>query len=162
MERLFQLPHNEGPATSTYIAAADVPKKNKANDGNAFGRSVSPVSVELVEINHADFTAVTGQKDQKEIGIYSRAVALDGDNREATKRTSKMDFTDARDIKSEAQLPGPSEKPKVIQDANTALISDQQIKLIKSLMNGEEGRFTVDEFIAVIDFLDFCPEKKIT
>ncbi|WP_422412039.1 MULTISPECIES: hypothetical protein [unclassified Endozoicomonas] len=161
MERLFQLRHNEGPDTSTYIAAADVPEKNKANDGNAYGRSVSPASGELVGINHADFTAVTGQKDQKEIGIYSRAVALDGDNREATKRTSKMDFTDARDIKSEAQLPGPSEKPKVIQDANTALISDQQIKLIKSLMNGEEGRFTVDEFIAVIDFLDFCPEKKL-
>ncbi|WOG26500.1 hypothetical protein [Endozoicomonas sp. 8E] len=158
MERLFQLSHNEGPDTSSYIAAADVLEKTKANDGNAFGRSVSPASVELVGINHADFTPVTGQK---EIGISSRAVVLDGDSCEATKHTSKMDFTDARDIKPEAQLPRPLEKPKVIQDTNTALISDKQIKLIKSLMNGEKGRFTVDEFIAVIDFLNFCPKKKL-
>ncbi|WOG26495.1 hypothetical protein [Endozoicomonas sp. 8E] len=136
MDRLPQSLCNLETNLSACTVTADV----KMKQGNAFGGIVSPVSGELLGVNRADFMPLTGPKD---IGISHRVVASDVDSCEATKPKRKL------------------KKLKAIQGANTAVISDRQVELIKELIDGKEGRLSIDEFIDVIDFLHYRPKEKL-
>ncbi len=142
MDQLSQSSCKQGLNPSTYSATADVSEDSTANDGNVSGRTVR---VELFGVNRADSAQdpLTGQKDQKKVSISSRTVASDVDTCEAAKPIHKL------------------KKLKAIQGANTAVLSDRQVELIKGLMEDKEGSFTVDEFIDVIDFLSYRAEEKL-
>ncbi|WP_448216233.1 hypothetical protein [Endozoicomonas sp. 2B-B] len=154
MDRLSQQSFNP----STCGATADI--KGAADHGKVSGRTFSSVSGEPFGVNRAVFIPdpATGQQDQKEIGISSRAVAVEVDTREATISKPKLDFTDVRVVKPEALSPRPLRKLKAIQSANAAIISDRQVGLIQGLIDGRSDRLTKDEFIDVADFLPYRPE----
>ncbi|WP_257253007.1 hypothetical protein, partial [Endozoicomonas sp. SESOKO3] len=136
MDRLSQFSCNKRQNSPTFNATE--------NRGKVCGKIVSPVSDKALGVHHANFTQdlVTGQKDQKEIGITSRAVASGLDSHQVAKLKPKL------------------KKLKDIQGANTAIISDRQLKLIKRLMDHSiKGRLTAEKFIDVIDFIYYRPEK---
>ncbi|WP_422132881.1 MULTISPECIES: hypothetical protein [unclassified Endozoicomonas] len=95
MDRLLQPSFDYGvtPSAST-VGTDDKVENAPANQGKLSGRTVSPVSSEPVGANCPDLTAdhITGPKDQKEIGISSRVVALTVD----TVATNKPEFDPAR------------------------------------------------------------------
>ncbi|WP_257254696.1 hypothetical protein, partial [Endozoicomonas sp. SESOKO3] len=141
MNQLSQPSCNQGQNLFTRTAVDRVTEDVTANHGNVTGtgRIVSPVSSEPLAEKREDFTPdlVTGQK---EIGISSRAVVLDVDTPKAPKIKPKPKTL------------------KTIQGANTAILTDRQVKLIQELIGFRKGRLRVDEFIDVIDFLRCRPK----
>ncbi|WP_257285465.1 hypothetical protein [Endozoicomonas sp. SESOKO1] len=136
---------NHSQNSSTDSVKLVVTEKAPAN-GNASGRTVSPVSGQSLGVNptpHPTTHPATGQKKQKETGISSRAIALDVDTCAATKRKPKF------------------KKPETIQGTNTAIFNDKQVKLIQGLLNGKTDRLKVDAFIDIIDFLGDHSEVKL-
>ena len=154
MNRLDQFSCNQWSCSSE----ADVKEKDTAQ-GIVSGRVVSPVSGEPFGVNLEDFTPdpVTGKKDQKEIGISSRAVALDSNTREAAKRKLKQDITDAEGVgfmvTSEASSPGSLKKFRVNPRMNTAICTEKQVELIKKVFDDRIYELKEDEFKNVIDYI---------
>ncbi len=139
MNQLSKSSYNQGQNFSACTATAVVSDSATADYDNVSGRTVRPVSGKPLGVNRAD--PLTGQKDQKEVGISSRAVALDVDTCEVAACESGL------------------RKRHAIQHANTAILSDRQVKLIQELIDGRNDRLTEDEFIDVADFLPCDPEK---
>ncbi|WP_257287781.1 hypothetical protein, partial [Endozoicomonas sp. SESOKO2] len=133
MNQLSKSSYNQGQNFSACTATAVVSDSATADYDNVSGRTVRPVSGKPLGVNRAD--PLTGQKDQKEVGISSRAVALDVDTCEVAACESGL------------------RKRHAIQHANTAILSDRQVKLIQELIDGRNDRLTEDEFIDVADFL---------
>ncbi|WP_422132883.1 hypothetical protein [Endozoicomonas sp. ALD040] len=140
MDQLNQPSCNSRLNPSTCIATAD----DKKNAARVFGRSVSLAGDDLFGVNPTDFRPdpIT-RKKRKDVGIASRVAALEIDSLVAAKKKPKF------------------KKFKAIPGTSTAIISDKQFQLIQRLLDEEKGRFTIEEFIEVIDFLDYYAEEKL-
>ncbi|WP_257275850.1 hypothetical protein, partial [Endozoicomonas sp. SESOKO4] len=150
MDRLPQSSFNQGQNPSTYSSTA--------NHGNVFDRTVTPLSGSL-GVNRADFATElsTGQKDQEEIGISSRAVALDVDTPAVAEDKSKRQFTNAGDIglmiKPEALSPSPLKSYKASPCVSTAILSDKQVELIQKLLDRKGHKLKEAELMHLIHYI---------
>ncbi|WP_422132871.1 hypothetical protein [Endozoicomonas sp. ALD040] len=160
MEASFQKSCTNVQSSSTSIAKASVTETEDATSTQRIvaGRAVSALSGKPFRVSLDDFTtdSVTGQKDQKEIGISSRAVALDPNTSEASQRKHKRLFTDAGDIalrvKPKASLPRSLTKFKANPGGNTAILNQKQVELIQKVFDGRSHELSEEEFKSVIDY----------